>query len=220
MKQFLYLSAFLFCLVSCTTGPYSPLPELTAGTDGPFEENCATVFPQGKWQFSHAIDFVMGSKTGTPVIGVTSLDGKDIFCALVTVEGLTLFEANFHPNGGMDVKRAIPPFDSANFAAGLREDLRAIFEPPAGSMKAGRVGTMPVCRYIDEGVGIVDVLPDVDGCWQIKSYTPELKMNRSIIGQSCKKKGPSLIPDYLELKTYGQTGYTLKMTLITADNIK
>jgi hypothetical protein len=178
------------------------------------------VFPEGKWQFSHAIDFVMGRRTGTPVIGVTSLDGNDIDCALVTVEGLTLFEATFHQDGSMDVKRAIPPFDSSSFARGLKEDLQAIFKPPTGSMKPGRIGTIPVCRYIDEGLGVVDVLPDVDDCWQIKSYTPELKMNRSIIGRSCKKKGSSLIPDYLELTTYGQTGYTLKMTLITADNLK
>ena len=67
---------------------------------------------------------------------------------------------------------------------------------------------------------MVDVLPDVDDCWQIKSYTPDLTMDRSIVGRSCRKKGSSLIPDYLELKTYGQTGYTLKMTLITADNFK
>jgi hypothetical protein len=63
-------------------------------------------------------------------------------------------------------------------------------------------------------------LPEVDGCWQIKSYTSDLVMNRSITGLSCRKRGPSRIPDHILLKTYGQTGYTLKMTLISADNIK
>jgi hypothetical protein len=45
-------------------------------------------------------------------------------------------------------------------------------------------------------------------------------MNRSIAGLSCRKRGFGRIPDYILLKTYGQTGYILKMTLISADNIK
>lgn len=220
MKQLFYLPVLLFSLVSCAAGPQSRLPELTAVTDGPDAKTCAAVFPLGKWQFTHAIDFVMGGRAGTPVIGVTSLAGNDMDCALVTVEGLTLFEAAFHQDGSTDVRRAVPPFDSPDFAEGLRKDLRTIFQPPAGIMTLGAAGTMPVCRYVEEGLRVVDVLPDVDDCWQIKSYTSDLRMNRFIIGRSCKKKGSSLIPDYLELTTYGQTGYTLKMTLITADNLK
>jgi len=218
----LYLPALLFFLIACAAGPQARLPELTDADDGQRSDSCSTVFPQGKWQFTHAIDFVMGDRAGTPVIGVTSLTENGIDCALITVEGLTLFEAAFLHNGSIDIKRAVPPFNGPDFAKGLIDDIRAIFRQPAGHMRRGHLaGKTAVCRYIDERQGgVVDVLPDVDDCWQIKSYTSDLAINRSIVGRSCKKKGSSLVPDFLELKTYGPTGYTLKMTLITADNFK
>lgn len=216
----LYLPALLFFLVACAAGPQAPLPELTDTDEGQGEDGCSAVFPQGKWQFVHAIDFVMKDRSGTPVIGVTSLTDDGIDCALITIEGLTLFEAAFLHNGSIEVRRAVPPFDGPDFAKGLIVDIRAIFQQPTGSMKMGQVaGKTAVCRYIDQGL-VVDVLPDVDDCWQIKSYTSDLKIDRSIDGRSCRKKGSNLIPDYLELQTYGQAGYTLKMTLITADNFK
>lgn len=220
-QQLFYLPVLLFVLVACAAVPQPRLPELTAAEDGQGKDACAAVFPKGKWQFAHAIDFAMRDGSGTPVIGVTSLTGNDIDCALITVEGLTLFEAAFHHDGSIEVRRAVPPFDGPEFAKGLIGDIRAIFQPPTGRMRIGQIaGTTSVCRYVDVGGSVVDVLPDVGDCWQIKSYTSDLKMDRSIVGRSCREKGSSLIPDYLELKTYGQTGYTLKMTLITADNFK
>jgi hypothetical protein len=237
----LFLSAILFGIVACAAETQFRLPELKGVEAGREIATCAAVFPaggygvKGGWQFVHSIDFTMRDGSGTTVIGVTSLSGKDIECALMTVEGLTLFEAVFGHDKSIEVRRAVPPFDSPEFATGLINDIRAIFQPPPGSMVTGQLqlqlqpqsaGTTSVCRYRDgsHGVvgvdGVVDVLPDVDGCWQIKSYTPDLVMNRSITGLSCRKRGSSRIPDHILLKTYGQTGYTLKMTLISADNIK
>lgn len=218
--QLLYISVLLVCLAGCATPPQSRLPELTATGYGQKSHDCAAVFPEGKWQFAHTIDFTLGDGSGTPVIGITSLNGKDIDVALITVEGLTLFDAVFYRNGGTEVRRAVPPFDGPEFAKGLIGDIRAIFQPPTGTMAMGQVaGVNSACRYTSAAGRVVDVLPDGD-CWQIKSYTSELIMDRSIVGRSCKKKGSSLIPDYLLLKTYGQTGYTLKLTLITADTFK
>jgi hypothetical protein len=239
--QLLFLSALLFGIVACAAETQFRLPELKGVKDGQEIAACAAVFPdggyrghggKGRWQFVHSIDFTMKDGSGTTVIGVTSLSGKDIECALMTVEGLTLFEAVFGHDQRVEVRRAVPPFDRPGFATGLINDIRAIFQPPPGSMETGQLqsqlqpqspGITAVCRYRDGSngvVGVVDVLPDVDGCWQIKSYTSDLVMNRSITGLSCRKRGPSRIPDHILLKTYGQTGYTLKMTLISADNIK
>jgi hypothetical protein len=220
-RHLLYFPVLLLCLVACAAGPQARLPELTDVAGGQEKDACSTVFPKGKWQFVHAIDFVMGERSGTPVVGVTSLAKDGIDCALITVEGLTLFEAAFRHDGSIEVRRAVPPFDGPDFAKGLIGDIRAIFQAPTGSMTVGQVaGKTAVCRYIDNGREVVDVLPDVEDCWQIRSYTADLVLDRSIVGRSCKKKGSSLIPEYLELKTYGKTGYTLKMTLITADKIK
>lgn len=219
--QLFYIPVLLVCLAGCATVPESHLPELTATGFEKEVDDCAAVFPEGNWQFVHAIDFTMGDGSGTPVIGITSLNGTDIDVALITVEGLTLFDAVFHHTEDTEVRRAVSPFDAPEFAGGLIGDIRAIFQPPSGTMVIGQVAGVPsVCRYTSATGRVADVLLDVSDCWQIKSYTSDLIMDRSIVGRSCKKKGSSLIPDYLELNTYGQIGYTLKLTLITADKIK
>jgi hypothetical protein len=215
----------LFFIVACAADPQVRLPVMTAAEDGQGKDACADVFPKvngGKWQFVHSIDFSMKDGSGTTVVGVTTLDKNVIESALFTVEGLTLFEAAFSHDGSIEIRRAIPPFDNPEFAKGLINDIRAIFQPPQGTkMQTGLVaGAASVCRYEEVGGGVVDVLTDKDGCLQIKSYNPDLILERSIIGQSCREIGSSLIPDYIELKTFGRTGYTLKMTLISADNFK
>jgi hypothetical protein len=226
MKSYTFCLLFILLFIAaCAADPQSRLPEMTAAEDRQGEDVCMDVFPQvngGKWQFVHSIDFTMKDGAGTTVVGVTTLDENGIECALVTVEGLTLFEAAFSHDKSFEIRRAIPPFDNPEFAKGLINDIRAIFQPPAGTkMRTGHLaGAGSVCRYVKVDGAVVDVLPDIDGCLQIKNYNPNLILVRSIIGQSCRKIGASLIPDYIELKTFGRTGYTLKMTLISADNFK
>jgi hypothetical protein len=222
----LFFSALLLCLVACAEKTQLRLPQLIGAVESLEKNGCAAVFPQGNRQFVHVIDFAMQDGSGTAVIGVTSLNDDNIACALVTVEGLTLFEAVFRHDGSFKVKRAVPPFDSPVFATGLIGDIRAIFQPPPGQASMGQLllpapaaGLTAVCRYKVPTGGVVDVLPDVDGCWQIKSYTPDGVMDRTIVGQSCKEQSGGLIPDSIEMETYGPTGYTLKMTLIRADTI-
>lgn len=223
MKSYcLCLSVIVFFLVGCAAEKQLRLPGLSVAVDAERGNSCAEIFPQGRWQFVHSIDFSMRDGAGTTVIGVITLDENDIECALMTLEGFTLFEAIFHHDTNFEVRRAIPPFDTSEFAKGLMRDIRAIFEPPPSSNKrAGKLadGT-PVCRYTAPAGSVVDILPEVDECWQIKSYTSELEMDRSIVGRSCRRNGSSLIPDYLELKTTGRNSYTLKMNLISADNLK
>jgi len=218
--QLFFLTILLICLTGCTVAVPPRLEELSIEA-GDQLHDCASVFPEGNWQFAHSIDFTMGNGAGTPVIGVTSLTGDDIDVALVTVEGLTLFDAAFYRDGTTDVRRAVPPFDGPDFASGLIRDIRAIFQPPAGSMTMGQIaGDTEVCRYSEAHGRVVDVIADMGDCWQIKSYNSDQKLDRAITGRSCKQKGSYLIPDYLELTTYGQIGYTLKLTLITADKYK
>lgn len=216
--RFFFLTVLFVYLSGCTAVIQPRLQDLVIDTEDQLH-GCAAVFPDGNWQFAHSIDFTMGSGSGTPVIGVTNLAGDDFDVALVTVEGLTLFDAVFYQDGTAEIRRAVSPFDGPDFANGLINDIRAIFQPPAGSMTMGQIAGTKVCRYTDSRGQVVDVLPDMGDCWQIKSYTSDQKIDRSIIGQSCKQKESYLVPDYLELKTYGQAGYTLKLTLITADKL-
>jgi hypothetical protein len=225
MPYFLPMIALLFLpffLFGCAAEKQFHLPELANIHDGCDEhavQACMDVFPQGNWQFVHSIDFSMRDGSGTTLVGVTTLTENTISSALVTVEGLTLFAADFHQDNSFKVRRAVPPFNTDEFALGMMGDIRAIFQPPPGkSLQQGQLaGTTSVCRYVDANGGVVDILPTVKDCWQIKSYTPALIMNRSIDAKSCRKFESISIPDYLLLKTYGQAGYTLKMKLISAN---
>lgn len=216
------LSAILFCLVACAPAKPPRLPDL-AGTQSPQEEQaCAKFFPPGNWQFVHSIAFTMKNGGDSTVIGVTALTGTEIECALVTVEGLTLFAAAYHDDGSFEIKRAVPPFDNPGFAEGLLHDVRTIFQPPAGSeVRIGRLDDeTPVCRYTAADGNITDIMAAADGCVQIKSYTADLLPARLVVGKSCRKNGSALIPEYIELTDFDRTGYTLKMTLISADRIQ
>ncbi|MBW1635650.1 MAG: hypothetical protein JRJ68_05175 [Deltaproteobacteria bacterium] len=217
----LLLSTILLLLTGCALERQGLLPELTPAAEMNKKSRCAAVFPVGKWQFVHAIDFTMGNGAGTGLIGVTSLNGNDIECALITVEGLTLFEAALSEDNDLKIRRSVPPFDNLRFAEGLMHDLQTLFLPPSAKhVKSGLThGTNEVCRYIDSNGKVTDILPELDNCWQINIYNSNMTLNRSITGRSCKDQGAGRIPGYLELNSYGTNRYKLKMTLIRADKI-
>jgi hypothetical protein len=223
MKSYWFcLSAFLFFMAACATEKHPGPPELTVAEKALWGQECTDIFPKGRWQFVHSIDFTMGDGAGATVVGVITLNEKDIECALFTHEGLTLFEAVFPNDKSFKVGRTVPPFDNPEFAKGLVRDIQMIFQPPPGAkVRTGKsAGGTVVCRYSSPGLGVVDILPESDNCWQIKSYTPELALDRWIVGQSCKRIGSSLIPGYLELHSLGRNSYTLKMKMIRADNLE
>lgn len=209
-------------LAACTATGLSHLPELTAAANPREIQGCESVFPRGRWQFAHAIDFSMADGTGSTVIGITNLDDESIACALTTVEGFTLFAAVYHQGKGLTVERAVPPFDKPAFAEGLMADVRTIFlAPPAAGIRYGHTADgLPTCRSTWPDGRISDIQQKADGCWQIQTYTPEQTLDRSIAAQSCRKEGDTLIPGYLELKAFGHNGYILKMTLIQAENLE
>jgi hypothetical protein len=219
MKPPAFLLLILLLGLAGCAAQQPPLPELIA--EAGEEQGCAAVFPQGRWEFVHTIEFSMADGSGATVLGVTSLAGDEIACALMTVEGFTLFEAVYREKEGLEVRRAVPPFDKPAFAAGLMGDVRTIFRAPSpATMQYGRAGgTIPICRYTGVDGRITDILPAMAGCWQIQTYGADQAMSRSVVGHSCRKEGESLIPEYLELKGFGHTNYTLKMTLIHAENL-
>ena len=221
MKNLFVISVF-FALFGCAAEKYTYLPDLEKMNTALQEQGCTSIFPEGEWQFVHSIDFTRGSSGGTTVIGITTLSADTITSALVTVEGFTLFEAVFFEDGSFRVERAVPPFNSRSFAEGMMEDIRAIFRLPSGTLaRKGRLQQgAAACRYSDTHGRVTDILPNIDDCWQITSYTPDLIMDRSITGRSCREHGSTRIPEYLELQTYGRTGYTLKMTLLRADRLQ
>ena len=157
-------------LAACAGTRPEPLPRMTASTPDLAAGRCAALFPQGRWQMIHAIDFRLADGTSGNALGVLILDGRSLSCALMTVEGLTLFEARSAEAEVLEVLRALPPFDNREFASGLMRDVRTLFQSPPG---LGQYGTLvdgtPVCRY-NAGQTITDILPQADGCWQLFTY--------------------------------------------------
>ena len=219
MKRFYALLPVLWFLVTaCCSG----LPELKAGPDNPkipLMEACRAVFPEGKRQFVHSIEASYPGGGENLLMGVTVIDAfsRTIDCALMTVEGFVLFRARMGRT--IQVARAMPPFDRKGFADGLLEDLRVMFLAPAAQVtKTGILagdavsGDRPVCRYSDPGGMITDVIPGFDSRWQLRRYTPQGRLVRTVDAQS--RGGRKGFPGKLILKAHGPAGYTLVMKLV------
>jgi hypothetical protein len=191
--------------------------ELTGTARQQAAGSCAAVFPQGKWQFVHSIEFTMADGSGSSMLGVTVLDADSLSCALMTTEGFTLFEARLTDT--LQVLRAFPPFDKPEFAEGLMRDVQAIFIRPRGQNRQyGKLTDSTNCcrtTAIDSRL-TTDVLFTENNCWQINTFDNQQKMMRSITARSCKEVESTVIPDRLELTVPGPAGYTLKMTLVDA----
>ena len=213
------LPGFLFLtllLVSCA-GTDIPLPMLTPALDR--KPDCAPLFPQGSYQFVHLIEFSMpGGNHGT-AMGVTVTGGNGIESALMTVEGFVLFAASFSDT--LTISRAVPPFDKPGFASGMMQDIQAIFLHPKGKAITGNLpNSTLVCRMTDNSGQITDILSTTDHCRQRNIYSPARQLLRTISGHDCTVDlEGSLIPRTLELTSWEMGGYTLQMTLISAENI-
>lgn len=220
MKRCLCLCLLTVVLLSSCSGMHREqqpqLIELSAAERVP--ASCLRAFPEGQWQLVHAIAFRMAGGVEGHALGVLVLGDGEIRCALMTMEGLTLFEARSRGETALEVSRALPPFDNPEFAVGLMEDVRTLFRRPAGMLQYGKTTTgEPVCRYIDEGK-VTDVLPGEDGCWRIITYADTVAI-RIIATQACTSVAGTALAESLTLTAPGENGYTLSMELVGAEPI-
>jgi hypothetical protein len=222
------LSVVLILLCSCAVLQSPRLPDLTGGEfiDEDFrrqtQQNCERNFVSGNWQFVHSITFKMANGHGATVIGVTVLDGDTMKTGLMTVEGFVLFEAELDKGEKLHVNRALPPFDNSEFALGLMRDVHAIFLIPSeGNPVVTRLADGDsVCRYEAADGQIIDVIPTADGSNVMNVYDADQTRIRSITTNDFVSIDTEMIPENIHLTALGLRGYTLKMTLISADKIK
>ncbi len=236
MQRLLLCLTVVLLLSSCATAKKELLPKLVHAPGATKSlQQCAALFPQGRWQMVHALAFRMADGTSGNAIGVLVLEGQGIKSALMTVEGLTLFEAQSTDAEHLEVLRALPPFDKPGFAAGLMRDVRTLFQPPSGLARYGTLadGT-PVCRY-NAGQGVTDILPQEDGCWRMHTYSEQSFLRtdgclptdpsreqirtRTIKAESCSTVESAVLPQSLELIAPGPAGYTLNLRLISAERL-
>ena len=218
MKR-LFLGFCSLFLAACSS--VQTPPELIPMRPVPTPLTCAEFFPQGDWQYVHAINFQLASGGGGSAIGVVVLTSQDIRCALTTVEGLTLFEARAKGSGPVEVIRALPPFDRQYFAENLVKDIRTLFVPPLGLVRQGQLADKArVCRYETADGEIADLMETKDGCWRLQTYNQDPLRNRAVRAYSCEYTSQSgLMPSQLELIAPGRTGYTINLRLISAQRL-
>ena len=209
---FLILTFFLF---SCQTlplinSPISPENEMAL--------TCPSPFLKEKYRLVHAIEIRMAGNTRSAIIGVTLADPSTRFvsCAIMTAEGMVLLEAESGPDG-IKVNRALPPFDSADFAKNMIEDIKLIFFTPEGKLqRRGYVadGSI-VCRYREENGEWIDVIENKSEGLQIKRYSASEILKRHIKF----KKTAGHIYQSIEMQANESFSYSLLMTLIEAQPV-
>ena len=209
----LILTIFLF---SCQT-----LPLINAPVSPAEEKNltCPSPFLKERYRLVHTIETRMAGKTQSAIIGVTLADPNTriVSCAIMTAEGMVLFEAESGP-GMLRVDRALPPFDSMDFAKNMIEDIKLIFFAPEGKIQ--KKGNLPdgttACRYREENGDWIDVITDKSEVTAIKRYT-----SAGILKRHVKfNKTAGNIYESIELQANEVFDYSLLMTLIEAEPTK
>lgn len=214
--SFLLFAAVSFLCSGCSHLPRVHPPEASATAGSP--RSCPDPFPKGKWQLVHSIEAVMPGGRSAFVTGVAVISAEDrsFRCVIMTIEGLAVFEAEWDRR--LTVNRAIAPFDLRPFAEGLAEDIRLLFFQPRGSpVESGFLGNgSAICRYRESDGGVVDVVSRTDGNGEIRRYSPDLYLLRSVNLAHGKKRNAAGIPSKLELTAHGDQGYRLIMSLVEA----
>ena len=220
-------------LASCARhgGDRGPEP-MRAVKDAAAIERCQALFPQGRMQLVHTIAFRMAHGEHGNALGVLVLNGPEIECALMTVEGFTLFSARSSGPDDLRIDRAVPPFDNRDFAAGLMRDVRLLFRPPEGAPAAGVLPDgATVCRFQARD-RLVDLLPHADGGWELQEFTGQSVLRvdgclsetretrwreaRSVDATPPRAQGPANLAAAMDLTAPGPAGYTLNLRLLEA----
>lgn len=208
----------LFVLLAL--GACASLPPLKPPLPG---AQVAAPFPQGRWQLVHRIEARFPGNHKALMMGALELDSETghFTCALMTVEGFTLFSAS--QTDRLSVARAVPPFDGPGFAEGLMADLDLLFFPPHDArLETGVRDDGPVRRYLHHDGRATDIVTTdaiAAGAhrFRIDRYTAETRhIRRAELTMKASSTPAQGIASEILLEALGDAGYTLKLDLIDA----
>ncbi|MGP8015267.1 MAG: hypothetical protein ACLPP9_12785 [Smithella sp.] len=180
---------------------------------------CPSPFLKEKYRLIYEIEIRAAGNVQGAIIGITVADPSTRFicCAIMTAEGIVLFDAQAGPNT-LKINRALPPFNSADFAKNMIEDIKLISFAPEGKIQTK--GRLPdgstVCRYSEQNGDWIDVIADKSDLPEINRYSSDESLKRHV--QFNKPIGN--IYKSIELQGSGMVNYTLLMTLIEAQRAK
>jgi hypothetical protein len=217
MNRVRLLPWIVLMLVSCHS---LPAITTTVKTPADIETACTAIFPRQAWHMVHTIqtDFPGGRKG--VMLGVVSLvpDKNTVECALLSIEGLRLFEA--HDDGTLTIRRALPPFDRPALADGMMQDIRLIFfRPEAPPLASGMMPSgEPGCRYT-LGDGFQDIVRKPSGEMVILRYDGKNRLIRRVTVTRCHpagRAGQEAIPCRILLEAFHPARYQLELDLVEA----
>lgn len=212
MKGLRLLILTVLLLVSCQT-----LPAINSDSQRSASNNsaCPSPFLKQPYRLVHTIEARVAGKTQGAIIGVTLVDPQTRFvsCAIMTAEGMVLLEARAAPE--LEVIRALPPFNSVDFAKNMLEDIKLIFLLPESKIKIKGILSdgAHVCRWQARSGDWIDVISKTPEEMEINKYSEYGSLQRRI------KINPAAGNNYqyIELSAKETFNYSLKMTLIEAE---
>jgi hypothetical protein len=214
------LSLFIlpFLLVSCQALP--KIVDAPIIPKGKKSLICPSPFLKEKTRLIHAIEVHMAGDVRSAIIGITLADPDkhSVSCAIMTAEGMVLFEAE-ESAGLLNVSRAFPPFDSGNFAKNMIADIKLIFFAPEG--KIYQEGTLQngaiACRWHKENGEWIDVSAHQQGNIDVQLYSAGGSLKRQV--KFNNETGENIYQN-IELYAKELPNYSLLMTLIEVQPVK
>jgi len=222
-----HVKFFFFALFIIISISGCGLPKIQTAPDSkidPIQCGCRALFPKQRIQLVHSLTSILPNGDIHVAIGVTTIspETETIHCAIMTIEGMVLFEAEY--NQKMIIHRSIPPFNSMTFAQNIMNDIRlALFKPSGSLVTVGHLTPdADICRYKQENGMTIDVVTHHNGDWEIHQYNPYHKLIKSIKAYYRGENNPGVseknrrIPSMYEITTPGVFGYSLKLELMEA----
>jgi len=208
------ISALLLC--ACAS-PQRPLPVNPSGPE--HRERCRLPFPVAPARFISAIEAQLPDGKKMTLIGITVIDpgGRAVRAAIMTIEGLLLFDASTR-NDVITLYRALPPFDRPEFKSALLHDVQFLLLPPAGEPQQYGIlnNGSSICRYgLADGMTI-DVIVHPDNSWELREYK-----NGSIAARIAKGAAAAGgLPGTVVLQGLQPQPYRLQLCPISAEPAK
>ena len=211
------------CLLPLWAGCHQ-LPPAPSITPNPIEAAALGPAPflTTPWRLVHRIESQWPGGAKAYMLGVVTLapDTGQTACAVLTLEGLLLFQAAYDGRQ-LQVTRALPPFDKPELGERMIADIRMVFLAPSSPpIAVGRDPAGRLTRRYDGPSGMVDVAVEpAPEAFEIRRYDADERLIRRVRLTTCRPPGTAAetpVPCRISLEGLGAAAYHLEMILVEA----
>jgi hypothetical protein len=197
-------------------------PFADAGEEEEARNRCEAVAPRIAFRAVHTLDARLPFERGSAMIGVSAADPESgrLRAALVSAEGLTLFEGARDEAGQTRILRAVPPLDAPDFGPMLFDDVALVLLMPRGSWHLlgrndqGWATCRAQARSWSYPGGTLDVTPEADGRVVLRLYDRHHHLQREVRQAERNEFG---LFGRVRLEAPGVGGYVLLLRLLESE---